>query len=256
MSVENLMHPKKCNCGSCCNCSPKTYGPLPTLENNTELLKQLIVRIAEVMQTGEEKTQLTAPQQASPANLDKLIYEHTGFNVNQADDALSIKGIKSLLNAVLSAAPTAPVKPQFPTMLRKMWSGGEVQAWIDENWTAAHAEDGLKNVLEKFLSDLKDMQDAYGEEPFNSYRFTEFIDEASRALITSTQAQLVFTPPIEPQDALRDTLEAAISRIKAHKHTSISKENSVEYGAFNEALIVAAKECQDLIPSTKVPFKP
>lgn len=24
--------------------------------------------------------------------------------------------------------------PRFPTMLRKMWSGGEVQAWIDENW--------------------------------------------------------------------------------------------------------------------------
>ena len=21
----------------------------------------------------------------------------------------------------------------FPTMLRKMWSGGEVQAWLDEN---------------------------------------------------------------------------------------------------------------------------
>lgn len=24
--------------------------------------------------------------------------------------------------------------PRFPTMLRKMWSGSEVQAWIDENW--------------------------------------------------------------------------------------------------------------------------
>ena len=24
--------------------------------------------------------------------------------------------------------------PQFPTMLRKMWSGSEVQKWIDENW--------------------------------------------------------------------------------------------------------------------------
>lgn len=25
--------------------------------------------------------------------------------------------------------------PQFPTMLRKMWSGGEVQKWINENWS-------------------------------------------------------------------------------------------------------------------------
>lgn len=27
--------------------------------------------------------------------------------------------------------------PQFPTMLRKMWSGAEVQQWINENWTPA-----------------------------------------------------------------------------------------------------------------------
>ena len=24
--------------------------------------------------------------------------------------------------------------PRFPTMLRKMWSGGEVQDWINEHW--------------------------------------------------------------------------------------------------------------------------
>jgi hypothetical protein len=24
--------------------------------------------------------------------------------------------------------------PQFPTMLRKMWSGSEVQDWINEHW--------------------------------------------------------------------------------------------------------------------------
>jgi hypothetical protein len=39
---------------------------------------------------------------------------------------------------VLAAEPlyTAPPKRErvvFPTMLRKMWSGGEVQAWLDEN---------------------------------------------------------------------------------------------------------------------------
>lgn len=25
--------------------------------------------------------------------------------------------------------------PKFPTMLRKMWSGTEVQEWINENWS-------------------------------------------------------------------------------------------------------------------------
>lgn len=29
--------------------------------------------------------------------------------------------------------PTQRPKVVFPTMLRKMWSGGEVQAWLDEN---------------------------------------------------------------------------------------------------------------------------
>lgn len=32
----------------------------------------------------------------------------------------------------LLRAPSKP--PTFPTMLRKMWSGAEVQAWINEHW--------------------------------------------------------------------------------------------------------------------------
>ena len=31
------------------------------------------------------------------------------------------------------------VKLQFPTMLRKMWSGGEVQKWIDERKAEARS---------------------------------------------------------------------------------------------------------------------
>ena len=35
--------------------------------------------------------------------------------------------------------PAQPLSiPQFPTMLRKMWSGSEVQKWIDENIKQAH----------------------------------------------------------------------------------------------------------------------
>jgi hypothetical protein len=35
--------------------------------------------------------------------------------------------------------PRAPLTetPKFPTMLRKMWTGREVQAWIDANWADA-----------------------------------------------------------------------------------------------------------------------
>lgn len=35
-----------------------------------------------------------------------------------------------------AAAPVSEV-PQFPTMLRKMWSGSEVQDWINRNWKKA-----------------------------------------------------------------------------------------------------------------------
>ena len=47
--------------------------------------------------------------------------------------------------------------PRFPTMLRKMWSGGEVQAWMDEHVAPVAAErdrlSALVNtpVLDNFL---------------------------------------------------------------------------------------------------------
>lgn len=44
----------------------------------------------------------------------------------------------ALLDAALAAEQPQPEAqpPRFPTMLRKMWSGGEVQAWIDQHWAA------------------------------------------------------------------------------------------------------------------------
>lgn len=45
------------------------------------------------------------------------------------------KLMPALVNAraALQQAP-AQEPPKFPTMLRKMWSGSEVQEWIDRNW--------------------------------------------------------------------------------------------------------------------------
>lgn len=41
----------------------------------------------------------------------------------------------------LFKAPLPPTKaPRFPTMLRKQWGGHEVQAWIDDHWTAPPQE--------------------------------------------------------------------------------------------------------------------
>jgi len=42
-----------------------------------------------------------------------------------------------------------PIRLKFPTMLRKMWSGGEVQAWLDElpNLFVAPVKDREKDRL-------------------------------------------------------------------------------------------------------------
>lgn len=37
--------------------------------------------------------------------------------------------------------------PQFPTYLRKMWSGTEVQNWIDENIAPAFAQQQYSSVV-------------------------------------------------------------------------------------------------------------
>ena len=48
-------------------------------------------------------------------------------------DALSPKAITALRER-LAQPKQEQGPPQFPTMLRKMWSCGEVQKWINENW--------------------------------------------------------------------------------------------------------------------------
>lgn len=64
----------------------------------------------------------------------------------------------------LYTTPPPPVKLQFPTMLRKMWSGEEVQTWIDEqlsNHTQESKNETLENlkVIEKVLLSLVGMGD-------------------------------------------------------------------------------------------------
>lgn len=46
---------------------------------------------------------------------------------------------KRVSEAVGENAPVALAAPHFPTMLRKMWSGTELQRWLNENITALHS---------------------------------------------------------------------------------------------------------------------
>lgn len=65
----------------------------------------------------------------------------TDFKLWQSGNTTSAKGWSAISmrhyaclygQSVRAAAASGP--PKFPTALRKIWSGGEVQAWIDANW--------------------------------------------------------------------------------------------------------------------------
>ena len=50
------------------------------------------------------------------------------------DDGFIVEtGLTLAPGMLLYTAPPKRERVLFPTMLRKMWSGGEVQAWLDEN---------------------------------------------------------------------------------------------------------------------------
>jgi hypothetical protein len=58
-------------------------------------------------------------------NADGYEWMHVADNQEDAD--------KYLPNKAVPLYTTPQQRIVFPTMLRKMWSGGEVQAWLDEN---------------------------------------------------------------------------------------------------------------------------
>lgn len=60
---------------------------------------------------------------------------HTIMHNDVVDPDADVLELHPRIVAALAAAdaPTRAPLPPFPTMLRKMWSGGEVQRWIDEH---------------------------------------------------------------------------------------------------------------------------
>lgn len=62
--------------------------------------------------------------------------------------------------------------PKFPTMLRKMWSGGEVQQWIDENIVAhkdATMPQQVQQALTLFSEEIKQLCNDFSSRTGNVY---------------------------------------------------------------------------------------
>ena len=84
---------------------------------------------------------LSALVRAQQITIDKLEaqpeQEPVAWFSTLPDGRLSIKIVGKPTEGNWEPLYTTPPQrkpPQFPTMLRKMWSGGEVQQWINENW--------------------------------------------------------------------------------------------------------------------------
>lgn len=78
---------------------------------------------------------LRAAAEQALAELRAAIAKHTDWGESLHT---GIYNAVEKLDAALAAEQPQPEAqpPRFPTMLRKMWSGGEVQAWIDQHWIA------------------------------------------------------------------------------------------------------------------------
>jgi hypothetical protein len=132
------------------------------------------------------------------------------LNIEAAMDAVRMYG-GSYTNAEILEMPCARAVaeqavisetklPEFPTMLRKMWSGGEVQRWIDENiaplwnaraWVETKVEDTRSERVKQWFrcdhAEPRTLQEAVEERNFllDSYvaiaialGFTEYADES------------------------------------------------------------------------------
>jgi hypothetical protein len=51
-------------------------------------------------------------------------------------DRSSLMKWQEAITAIKASLEAKDEPPRFPTMLRKMWSGTEVQEWVNENWQA------------------------------------------------------------------------------------------------------------------------
>jgi hypothetical protein len=62
----------------------------------------------------------------------EFVYVHINYDYRYTDNATRQRLAEQIVGLLTSPQPTRG-RVVFPTMLRKMWTGTEVQAWLDEN---------------------------------------------------------------------------------------------------------------------------
>ncbi|WP_313387614.1 hypothetical protein [Achromobacter aegrifaciens] len=73
-----------------------------------------------------------------------------------------IRTARALLSRYAAPQASEAVRILFPAHLRKMWSGGEVQAWLDEHQGVTAPKASAKGSLERYRKWQADRDEAYG----------------------------------------------------------------------------------------------
>lgn len=123
------------------------------------------------------------------------------------------------------AAPQASeaVRIPFPTHLRKMWSGGEVQAWLDEHQGVTTAKPSAKGSLQRYrewqanqdsgVADLRQACNTFGSKVFKALAAIARVDGPDTR--KEDDPELIYREPVM-DEAVRirqayDELSAALS---------------------------------------------
>jgi hypothetical protein len=115
-----------------------------------ELMQQALDALEEGLTSKQWRELITAlrerlaqPEQEPVAWANEIIDDlHAQYNtdgIKEIDSGDALIRLDEAIAAVEEAEKRYTTPPQrkplqFPTMLRKMWSGAEVQKWINENW--------------------------------------------------------------------------------------------------------------------------
>jgi len=86
-----------------------------------------ISKTKEAIQAGKQAIAELESQEPVALQMDVIVVNlvREGINKHRARELAE--------HFIKHTHPPQRTKVVFPTMLRKMWSGGEVQAWLDEN---------------------------------------------------------------------------------------------------------------------------
>ena len=96
-----------------------------------EAMKQALEALRDLLDQAEPPPDKNCSCHIAPPCSDCVNYSGLRYAIKQANDSIT-----SLRQAIAEAEKQEQnfcPRVVFPTMLRKMWSGGEVQAWLDEN---------------------------------------------------------------------------------------------------------------------------